>query len=99
MTAHPRIYLDRLGVDYLPVIQAGLEWINLRSKLKWGDTIFVKPNLTYPTFRRGVMTNPECVEAVVVALKDYTNRIIVGEADSGGYNPFNIDEVDRKSVV
>lgn len=93
MTTQPRIYLDHLGVDYLPVIQAGMEWIDIRSKVKWGDTVFVKPNLTYPTFRRGVMTNPECVEAVVVALKDYTNRIIVGEADSGGYNPFNIDDV------
>jgi uncharacterized protein (DUF362 family) len=99
VTAHPHIYLDRLGVDYLPSIQAGLEWVNLRSKLKWGDAVFVKPNLTYPIFRRGVMTNPECVEAVVVALKDYTNQIIVGEADSGGYNPFNIDEVLAKTGI
>ena len=66
MTTQPRIFLDHLGVDYLPVIQAGMEWIDIRSQVKWGDTVFVKPNLTYPTFRRGVMTNPECVEAVVV---------------------------------
>lgn len=89
----PRVYLDDLTPGYLPVIQAGFNWIDLRAKLKWGDTVFVKPNLTYPMFRRGVMTNPECIEAVVRALKDYTNRIIVGEADSGGYNPFSIDEV------
>lgn len=50
-------------------------------------------------FRRGVMTNPECLEAVVIALKDYTNRIIVGEADSGGYNPFSIDEVFVKTGI
>jgi uncharacterized protein (DUF362 family) len=95
----PHIYLQTLDTEYLPPIQAGLEWVNLRSKLKWGDTVFVKPNLTYPTFRRGVMTNPECVEAVVVALKDYTNKIIVGEADSGGYNPFSIDEVFVKTGI
>jgi len=95
----PRIYLDHLASGYLPVIQKGLEWTNLRSKLKWGDPVFVKPNLTYPTFRRGVMTNPECVEAVVVALRDYTNQIIVGEADSGGYNPFSIDEVFVKTGI
>jgi uncharacterized protein (DUF362 family) len=45
------------------------------------------------------MTNPDCVEATVVALKDYTNRIIVGEADSGGYNPFSIDEVFTKTGI
>jgi len=95
----PRVYLHDLTPGYLPLIQAGFNWIDLRAKLKWGDTVFVKPNLTYPMFRRGVMTNPECVEAVVVALKDYTNRIIVGEADSGGYNPFSIDEVFAKTGI
>ena len=93
MSKTPYIYLDSLDRGYLPVIQKGLEWIQLRSKLQWGDTVFVKPNFTFPTFRPGVMTNPACVEAVVRALKDYTNHIIVGEADSGGYNPFSIDEV------
>lgn len=43
------------------------------------------------------MTNPQCVEAIVVALKDYTDRIIIGEADSGGYNRFNISEVFEKT--
>lgn len=42
------------------------------------------------------MTNPECVEALVIALKDYTSRVVVGEADSGGYNRFSIEDVQRK---
>ena len=58
--------------------------------------MFIKPNLTFPVFRKGVMTNPECVEALVVALKDYTDHIIIGEADSGGYNRFSIDDVQQK---
>jgi len=99
MSSPARIYLHALDPGYLRVIQAGFDWVNLGAKLKWGDTVFVKPNLTYPTFRRGVMTNPDCVEAVVIALKDYTDRIIVGEADSGGYNPFSIDEVFAKTGI
>src|SRR5215471_17632531 len=89
----PRVYLDRLESGYLPPIQAGLDWIGLSSKLRWGDTVFIKPNLTFPVFRKGVMTNPQCLEDVVIALRDYTDRIIVGEADSGGYNRFSIDHV------
>lgn len=50
MQESPRIYINGLGEDYLPVIQEGLEWIDLKSKLKWGDTVFVKPNLTFPHF-------------------------------------------------
>jgi uncharacterized protein (DUF362 family) len=34
-----------------------------------------------------------------VALKDYTDRIIVGEADSGGYNRFSIDAVLEKTGI
>jgi len=89
----PRVYLDRLESDYLTPVRVGLDWIGLASRLRWGDTVFIKPNLTFPVFRKGVMTNPQCLEDVVIALRDYTNRIIVGEADSGGYNRFSIDHV------
>jgi uncharacterized protein (DUF362 family) len=43
------------------------------------------------------MTTPQCVEALVVALKDYTDRIVIGEADSGGYNRFDIGEVMERT--
>ena len=91
-----RIYIDKLGRDYLPTLRAGWEWLAPVAAIKPNDRVFIKPNLTFPVFRRGVMTNPECVEALVVALKDYTDRIIVGEADSGGYNRFSIDDVQQK---
>lgn len=91
--SRPRVYLDRLESRYLPPVRAGFDWIGLGSKLRWGDTVFIKPNLTFPVFRKGVMTNPQCLEDVIVALRDYTDRIIVGEADSGGYNRFSIDHV------
>ena len=91
-----KIYVSRLTSDYLPVLRAGWEWLGFNSSVKQGDCVFIKPNLTFPVFRKGVMTNPECVEALVVLLKDYTDRIIIGEADSGGYNRFSIDDVQQK---
>lgn len=97
--AKHRVFLNRLGGDYLAVIRQGLQWIQFGSRVKPGDRVFLKPNLTFPDFRQGVMTNPECVEAAVVAVKDYTDRVTVVESDSGGYNPFSIDEVFEKTGI
>jgi len=94
-----RLYIDSLQQGYLSAIQKGLEWINLKQRVKPGDHVFIKPNLTFPSFRKGVMTNPECLEQLVIALKDYSVNITIGEADSGGYNRFKMDEVFEKTGV
>jgi len=94
-----RLYIETLGDDYLPVIQQGFDWIGVHSSLKWGDKVCVKPNLTFPTFCKGVMTNPTTLEAVVVYLKNFTNNITICESDSGGYNRFSMDEVFRKTGI
>jgi uncharacterized protein (DUF362 family) len=93
MERRARIFLERLDRGYGPAIREGLAWIRLGSLVKPGDTVFLKPNLTFPHYREGVMTRPECVEALIVALGDYGVRVIVGEADSGGYNRFSMDDV------
>jgi uncharacterized protein (DUF362 family) len=98
-SAPARIFLQHLNADYDDVLRAGFDWIDLKSKLKPGGTVFIKPNLTFPVFRRGVMTHPACVEAMVRVLKDHTDRIIVGEADSGGYNRFDINSVMEKTGI
>ena len=95
----PRIYISDLRDGYTEQIRKGLEYVRFGSRIKAGDTVFFKPNLTFPVFRKGVMTNPACVESLVIALKDYTDNIIVGEADSGGYNRFNISDVFEKTGI
>jgi uncharacterized protein (DUF362 family) len=94
-----RLYIETLGDDYLPTVQQGFDWIGVRSYLKWGDKVCVKPNLTFPTFCKGVMTNPAALEAVVVHLKNFTNNITICESDAGGYNRFSMDEVFRKTGI
>lgn len=91
-----KIYLDKCNGKYLKQIQNGLEYINFSSKIKYGDTVFIKPNLTFPYYKKGVMTNPECIGQLILAIKDYTSKIIVGESDGGGYNRFFVDNVFEK---
>lgn len=99
MNDTPRIFVGSIKGNYLQQIQRGLSFIRIGSRVKLGDTVFIKPNLTFPHFREGVMTNPECIEQLVVALKDYTNNIIIGESDGGGYNRFCMDEVFDKTGI
>lgn len=95
-----RAFIESLaGKSNLSVIQEGLQYIDF-TKLASQDTrIFIKPNLTYPTFRPGVMTTREALEAAICAVRDYTSHIYIGDADSGGYNPFSMDEVYRETGV
>ncbi len=94
-----RVFIHSLGRDYLPVIQEGFDWLQLGAILKRGDRVALKPNLTFPVFRRGVMTNPEALEAVILCLKEFTDRITICESDSGGYNRFSMDEVFARTGI
>lgn len=89
-----RLFIDRVDVDsYLPTIRAGLDYIGFGSLVTPTSKVFIKPNLTFPEYRPGVMTHPRCVEAAVIAIKDYTPHVYVGDSDSGGYNPFAMEVV------
>ena len=90
-----RIFLTRLGEQYGAPIAEGLRWLGGATGLAPGVRVSIKPNLTYPRFREGVMTSPDAVEALVRELKRTTDRITICESDSGGYNRFSMDEVFR----
>ena len=92
-----KIYIEQINSDYLSKLQEGLSYIDFDSKISKDDCIFIKPNLTYPYYKKGVMTSPECIEKLVVALKDYSTNIIIGESDGGGYNRFSMNEVFEKT--
>ena len=86
--------------NYLSLIQRGLEWIQFESLLpSSGARVFIKPNLTFPTYRPGVMTSPEAIEAAILAIREYTPNIILGDADSGGYNCFSMSEVYKETGI
>ncbi len=97
MSKTVKIFLEHIDNTYLSQIQDGLSYIDFSSMIKPGDTIFVKPNLTFPYYKKGVMTSPRCIEQLIIALKGYSDNIIIGEADGGGYNKFSMDEVFSKT--
>ncbi|MEM1589792.1 MAG: DUF362 domain-containing protein [Candidatus Bathyarchaeia archaeon] len=93
-----RAFLGNLfEADYYDLIKQGLDWIKFGELISKDARIFIKPNLTFPTYRPGVMTNPHAVEATILAIREYTPYIIIGDADSGGYNRFSMDDVYRKT--
>ena len=94
MTKQPIVFLKQLdGSGYGPVIEETLEHIGFFKTVPAGGRVFLKPNLTFPEFRPGVMTSFDCLRAVTLSLLGRGYRVIIGEADSGGYNRFSIDEV------
>jgi len=88
-----KVFVSHIEQGYSSAIRKGFEFVGEHRRIKTGSRIAIKPNLTFPTFRQGVMTNPEAVEALVCYLKNYTESIVICESDSGGYNAFSMDEV------
>ena len=61
-----RVFLGDLSTaDYFELIQQGLKWIGFNELVSKDSKVFIKPNLTFPTYRPGVMTNPRAVEAAI----------------------------------
>ena len=97
---NPAVYLQTLEAEhYLGPVRTGLEWIKFAGMLSADAHVFIKPNLTFPAYRPGVMTSPEALEAAIVAVRDFTSHITIGDSDSGGYNPFRMEEVYRATGI
>jgi uncharacterized protein (DUF362 family) len=94
-----KAFIGSLTHGYGDILQAGFEFCGGTNVIGSGDRVCIKPNLTFPHFRKGVMTTPEAVEALIVFLKCYTDKITICESDSGGYNRFSMDEVFRATGI
>ena len=93
MAAAPIVSLQDLGAGYEKTVETGLKEVNFFERVPAGATVFLKPNLTFPVYRPGVMTSYECLKSVTTLLARRGYSVMIGEADSGGYNRFSIDEV------
>lgn len=93
MNTHPRTFIASLDAGYRGVVEGALEGVGFFDDVKPGGVVFLKPNLTFPEFRPGVMTSLECVEAVTECLIGRGYVVVIGEADSGGYNRFAMEFV------
>src|SRR5262249_34423442 len=57
---------------------------------------FIKPNLTFSSYKKGVTTRAEFVESLVILINRINPgiKIIIGEGE-GGYNSFSMSEAMR----
>ena len=94
-----RVFIQSLGDGYETAIARGFEFLGPAGTIRTSDRIAIKPNLTFPTYRPGVMTSLEALIALVTYLKNFTDNITICESDSGGYNPFSMDEVFRNTGI
>src|SRR5512137_1163421 len=93
-----RVFLDRISTaGYLKIVQRGLDYIDFGSLVSPDAKVFIKPNLTFPTYRPGVMTSLPAIEAAILAVREYTSHIYIGDSDGGGYNRFSMDQVYRET--
>jgi uncharacterized protein (DUF362 family) len=89
----PVVSLQSLDAGYAKTIETGLQEVGFFVRIPTGTPVFLKPNLTFPVYRPGVMTSYDCLAATTRILVAKGYPVIIGEADSGGYNRFSIDEV------
>ncbi len=93
MTGKPKVFLASLLEGYAAPIEAGLMEVGFFESVRPGATIFLKPNFTFPIYRPGVMTSFDCIKAATQCLIQRGYKVIIGEGESGGYNPFSMDAV------
>src|SRR5665213_2737350 len=93
MVPKPKVFLSKLADGYAAPVAAGLGEVGFFDTVRPGATVFLKPNFTFPTYRPGVMTSFACIKAATECLIERGYKVIIGEAESGGYNPFSMDAV------
>lgn len=71
-------------------IRDALEFVDWKDKIFPDSRVFVKPNLTFPEFRKGVTTSPHFMAALLDVLKERTPHLTVFEGD-GGNNSYTME--------
>jgi len=85
MTPGPAGLADRFSRSF--------DILSLKRDFEDASAVFIKPNLTYPVYKKGVTTRKEFVEGLVAALRkiNSTTKLYIGESD-GGYQSFSMTE-------
>ncbi len=92
MTANDRkVAIYPAGGDLVGATRRALEESGILARVKRGTRVAIKPNLTYPYYKKGVTTSPAAIRAVVEVLRERTDKIAVVETD-GGYGAWKATE-------
>lgn len=94
-----KVYVDRLQSESRALTQQFDEAatsIGLAGQAQSSRVVFLKPNLTFPTYKKGVTTSVGFVEELVKLLLRINPelKILIGEGE-GGYNSYSMSEAMR----
>lgn len=84
-------YITNVGNEIKENLLNSLDFINWKNQIKKDSTVFIKPNFTFPYYKKGVTTSPELLKNLLEIIKDRADNVIVGESD-GGNHSFTADE-------
>lgn len=92
----PIIFLEKIEKDSENLekqFMRSFKSLSIANDFNKANAIFIKPNLTYPKFKKGVTTRVEYIESLVAALRQINSstKIYIGEGE-GGYNSFSMTE-------
>ncbi|MHC1729927.1 MAG: DUF362 domain-containing protein [Syntrophobacteraceae bacterium] len=91
----PIVVVQKLmhGNELLNQFRSSFSRIALHDDFDRARAVFIKPNLTYPGYKKGVTTRLEFVKSLVTCLREINSSttIYVGEAE-GGYNSFSMTQ-------
>ena len=85
--------LNHIEEGFQSQIYKASKQIGLEQDVRSAKSIFIKPNLTYPVYKKGVTTRVEFVRDLVSTINQINPniRIYIGEGE-GGYNSFSMTE-------
>lgn len=90
------VVVDKCALDRKSIQEqftSSINAISLDEAFAKASAVFIKPNLTYPTYKKGITTRKEFVENLVAALRliNSTTKIYIGDGE-GGYNSFSMTD-------
>ena len=89
MSTKGRVVLERINGDTARAVRSALEQAGLVGRLTSSTRVAIKPNFTYPYYKRGVTTTPLVIREAVRVLREYTPHIAIVETD-GGYGAWKV---------
>ncbi len=79
-------YIDSLGNHSELTLRRALQFINWEKYIGKDSTVFIKPNFTFPYYKKGITTSPWLIKSLLEIIGERTKNIIVGESDGGNHS-------------
>ena len=73
------------------ILEKGLRAVDRWEDISRGTRVFIKPNFTFPFFKKGVTTPPDLIQGLVEILLDLGAVVTIGEG-MASLEKFSIDD-------